>query len=106
MESIQQREKPHVTMSKDITPITMSAFRAQDPAQGSGGFLVEVVRHIDGLGLVDRKPELAAVEVFVLGEDGSERKLVLPYAPGSLRGVPVDFLANRLGCSPAQIEQV
>jgi hypothetical protein len=105
----QTSEESNVTVLKgtnESTSTAMGAFRAHDPTQGSGVFLVEVVRLIDGVCCIDRRSLLDSVEVFVLGEDGSERTLVLPHAPGQLRGVPVEILAERLGCSPAQIEQV
>lgn len=104
MESIQQERNHMSLMPQGIATITMGAPRVHDPTQGSGVFLVEVKRLIDKRDPVDRRLTVSAVEVFVLGEDGSERTLVLPYECGSIRGVPMSVLADRLGCSPDRIE--
>jgi len=68
----------------------------RDPTTGRAEYLVEAKCYLDGFDL-ERKPCFQSVRVEVMAEDGTVKRLTVPYTAGSLRGVGVDELAKRLG---------
>jgi hypothetical protein len=69
-------------------------------------FLVTLIAISHGLCAFERKASLAdsSIVVRVLSEDNSEWTFRFAHEPGQRNCVPVNQVAEKLGCKPEQIE--